>query len=254
MRVSFFLKLYLDMIWYVNMENLDYFSGGYKWVIVQLSLCCQASHWTWVGLSMTGDHLSYGLRQRLAVFKFKQFVKRLCDFFFFIPTVGFHFLMIFFYFILFLNFTILYWFCQILKWIRHTYTCVPHPEPSSLLPPHTIPLGCPSAPAPSIQYRASNLDWRLVSYMILYVFQCHETLMMFYNPILDTVVLEKISKCLPYLIFSYNISSVVLLSLSLNLVNPTGKENIYIYIYREREERKLKVKKCTFSLYFTSSL
>ena len=40
--------------------------------------------------------------------------------------------------------------------------CVPHPEPSSLLPPHTIPLGRPSAPAPSIQYRASNLDWRLV--------------------------------------------------------------------------------------------
>ena len=76
-------------------------------------------------------------------------------------------------FILFLNFTILYWFCQISKWIRHRYTCVPHPEPSSLLPPHTIPLGHPSAPAPSIQYRASNLDWRLISYMILYVFQCH---------------------------------------------------------------------------------
>ena len=28
-----------------------------------------------------------------------------------------------------------------------------HPEPSSLLPPHTIPLGRPSALAPSIQYR-----------------------------------------------------------------------------------------------------
>ena len=26
-----------------------------------------------------------------------------------------------------------------------------NPPPSSLLPPHTIPLGCPSAPAPSIQ-------------------------------------------------------------------------------------------------------
>ena len=25
----------------------------------------------------------------------------------------------------------------------------------------------------SIQYRALNLDWRLVSYMILYMFQCH---------------------------------------------------------------------------------
>jgi len=78
-----------------------------------------------------------------------------------------------FFLILFLNFTLLYWFCQILKWIHHRYTCVPHPEPSSLLPPHTIPLGRPSAPTPSIQYHASKLDWRLVSYMILYMFQCH---------------------------------------------------------------------------------
>ena len=37
----------------------------------------------------------------------------------------------FFNFILF-NFTILYWFCHISKWIRHRYTCVPHPEPFSL--------------------------------------------------------------------------------------------------------------------------
>ena len=79
----------------------------------------------------------------------------------------------FFFKFYFWNFTILYWFCQISKWIRHRYTCVPHPEPSSLLPPHTIPLGHPSAPAPSIQYRASNLDWWLVSYMIVYMFQCH---------------------------------------------------------------------------------
>ena len=75
----------------------------------------------------------------------------------------------FLYFILFFNFIILYWFCHISTWIRHRYTCVPHPEPSSLLPPHTLPLGRPSAPALSIQYRAWNLDWRLVSYMILYV-------------------------------------------------------------------------------------
>jgi len=49
------------------------------------------------------------------------------------------------------------------------YTCVPHPEPPSQLPPHTIPLGHPSAPAPSILYHASNLDWRFVSYMLLYI-------------------------------------------------------------------------------------
>ena len=92
---------------------------------------------------------------------------RIQDSFFFI------FYLFFFNFILFLNFTTLYWFCQIPKWILHRYTCVPHPEPSSLLPPHTIPLGRPSAPAPSIQYRALNLDWWLVSYVILYMFQCH---------------------------------------------------------------------------------
>ena len=70
--------------------------------------------------------------------------------------------LIFIYFLNFIlfNFTILYWFCHISKWIRHRYTCVPHPEPSSLLPPHTIPLGRPSAPAPSIQYRAMNLDFQ----------------------------------------------------------------------------------------------
>ena len=80
---------------------------------------------------------------------------------------------ILFYLFIFFNFTILYWFCHISKWIHHRYTCVPHPEPSSLLPPRTIPLGRPSAPAPSIQYRASNLDWRFISYMTLYMFQCH---------------------------------------------------------------------------------
>ena len=86
------------------------------------------------------------------------------------PTWRFFF---FFNFTLLFNFTILYWFCHTSTWICHRYTRAPHPEPSSLLPPHTIPLSCPRAPAPSIQYCASNLDWRLVSYMILYMFQCH---------------------------------------------------------------------------------
>ena len=52
-------------------------------------------------------------------------------------------------------------------------TRLPHPEPPSHFPPHTIPLGHPSTPAPSILYPASKLDWRFVSYMILYMLQCH---------------------------------------------------------------------------------
>ena len=50
---------------------------------------------------------------------------------------------------------------------------VPHPAPPSHLPPHIISLDHPCAPAPSILYPVSNIDWRFVSYMIVYVFQCH---------------------------------------------------------------------------------
>ena len=68
-------------------------------------------------------------------------------------------------------FTILYWFCHTSTWICHRYTRVaPHPETPSHLPPHTIPLGRLSAPALSIQYHASNLNWLFISYMILYKF------------------------------------------------------------------------------------
>ena len=87
-----------------------------------------------------------------------------------------HFPFYYYYKFIYLNWsliTILYWFCHTSTWIGHGYTCVPHPEPLSHLPPHTTPLGHPSAPALSILYHASNLDWRFVSYMILYMFQCH---------------------------------------------------------------------------------
>ena len=95
---------------------------------------------------------------------------------FFSPLLGFPFLFIFcVFFVCFtlFYFTILYWFFHTSTWICHGCTHVPHPEPLSHLPPSIIPLGHPSAPAPSILYPASNLDWRFVSYMILYMFQCH---------------------------------------------------------------------------------
>ena len=70
-------------------------------------------------------------------------------------------------------FTILYWFCHTSAWICHWCTWVPNPEAPSHLPPHIISLGHPSTPAPSILYPVSNLDWWFVSYMIVYMFQCH---------------------------------------------------------------------------------
>ena len=79
----------------------------------------------------------------------------------------------FFYLLLLFYFKILYWFYHTSTWIHDGCTCVPHPEPPSDLPSHTIPLGHPNAPAPSILYPALILDWWCVSYMILYMFQCH---------------------------------------------------------------------------------
>ena len=64
-------------------------------------------------------------------------------------------------------------FCHTLTWISHGCTCVSHPEPPSHLPLHPIPLGHPSAPALSALSHASNLDWRSVSHMIIYMFQCY---------------------------------------------------------------------------------
>ena len=82
----------------------------------------------------------------------------------------FFFFNFYFYFILLYN-TIL--FCPTLTWICHRCTWVPNPEPPSHLPPHIISLDHPRAPAPSILYPVSNIDWRFVSYMIVYMFQCH---------------------------------------------------------------------------------
>ena len=46
-----------------------------------------------------------------------------------------------------------------------------NPTPTSQS--HSIPLGHPSAPAPSTLYHALNLDSQSISHMIIYMFQCH---------------------------------------------------------------------------------
>ena len=45
--------------------------------------------------------------------------------------------------------------------------------PILTLPPHPIPQGHPSAPALSTLPHASNLDWRSISHMMVYMFQCY---------------------------------------------------------------------------------
>ena len=52
-------------------------------------------------------------------------------------------------------------------------TCDPKHEPPSHLLPHNLSLGHPHAPAPSMLYPASDIDWWFDSYMIVYMFQCH---------------------------------------------------------------------------------
>ena len=80
---------------------------------------------------------------------------------------------IFFLFFTLFYFTILYWFCHTLTWICHGCIQAPNLESPSHLPLHIISLDHPCAPAPSILYLVLNIDWRLVSYMIVYMFQCH---------------------------------------------------------------------------------
>ena len=63
-------------------------------------------------------------------------------------------------------------FCHTFTLISHGYTCVPHPEPLSHLPPHPIPQGPRSALALSALSHALNLDWQSISHMLINMLQC----------------------------------------------------------------------------------
>ena len=68
--------------------------------------------------------------------------------------------------------TMLWWFLPYIDMNQPWVYMCPHPEPPSHLPPHPIPLGRPSAPVPSTLSHTLNLDWRSVSHMVTYMFQC----------------------------------------------------------------------------------
>ena len=64
-------------------------------------------------------------------------------------------------------------FCHTMTWISHACTYVLRPELPSSLPQHPIPQGHPSAPDLKALSCASKMDWRSISYMIIYMFQCY---------------------------------------------------------------------------------
>ena len=68
---------------------------------------------------------------------------------------------------------ILFFFFDILKqFFFFSFTYIPHPDPTSHLPLHPIPLGLFQCTSPEHLSHASNLDWWSVSPLIIYMFQC----------------------------------------------------------------------------------
>ena len=103
--------------------------------------------WTFLTLPFFGMGMKTTFSSPVATAEFSKFAGILsCSTFFFFIFYFFPFI-----FISWRLITLQYCsgFCHTLTWISHGFTCIPHPDPPSLLPPHPIPLGLPSAPARS---------------------------------------------------------------------------------------------------------
>ena len=83
-------------------------------------------------------------------------------------------------------------------------------SPPSHRPPHIISLDHPCAPAPSILYPASNIDWRL-SYMIVYIFQCHSPVLSHPLPLPQSPKICSIHLCL-FCCLSYRVIITIFLN------------------------------------------
>ena len=64
-------------------------------------------------------------------------------------------------------------FCHILTWISDGCTCVPHHEPPLPPPSPSHPSGSSQCASPEHLFHASNLDWRSISHMAMYMLQCY---------------------------------------------------------------------------------
>ena len=101
-------------------------------------------------------------------------------------------------------FTLFFWrlitiqFCIgfAIRW--HESTTGVHEFPNMNPPPtsHFISLDHPRAAATSILYPALNIDWRFVSYMIVYMFQCHSPKSSHLLPLPQSPKVRSIHLCL----------------------------------------------------------
>ena len=108
-------------------------------------------------------------------------------------------------------FSILYWFCHTLTWISHGCTWVPNPEPSSHLPSCIIYLDHLRVPAPSILYPVLNIDWWFVSYLIVYMFQCHSPKSSHPLPLPQSLKVRSIHLCL-FCCLEYRVNITIILN------------------------------------------
>ena len=108
-------------------------------------------------------------------------------------------------------FILLFNILHTLTWICHGCSYVPHPEPPSHLSPYIISLDHPHAPAPSILYPVSNIDWRFVSYMIVYMFQCHSPKSSHPLPLPESPKVRSIHLCL-FCCLAYRVITTIFLN------------------------------------------
>ena len=135
------------------------------------------------------------------------------------------FTFLFFFPFIFISWRLITWqycsgFCHTLTWISHGFTCIPHPDPPSYLPLCPIPLGLPSAPAPSTCLRldawawagdASSLGWWSVSHLIVYLFQCCSLRTSHPCLLLQSPKVCSVRKCL-FFCFAYRVIVTIFLN------------------------------------------